>query len=101
MNALITVALVVVSIALHGGRSNREAEHVDLIELNHYYGPAGDLQYAQVIAYEWSPDYRRYHVRGWFLVKELCHKPYARGGVWYVPGIRSERFRQTWIFHDP
>lgn len=43
-------------------------EHVDLIELNHFYDELGRHVYDQVIFYEWAPDTCEHYVRAWCLV---------------------------------
>lgn len=93
--------LLLILVALHGGRVSVNETHVDLIELNHFYSDDGELKYTQIIAYEWSPDYRRHHVQSWYLADKMCHTPHVRGGMWHAPGMRSEAFRETWTFYDP
>lgn len=53
-----------------GSRSSEVYERVDLIELNHHHDDLGRHAFDQVIFYEWSPDYRRFHVIAWFLVED-------------------------------
>ncbi len=89
-------------------------ERVDLIELNHYYDDLGRLQFDQVIFYEWSPDFRRFHVIAWSLVEGDLRKMPSK-----VPGnaeysvkwfdrdskvqreVRSKLYRETWSQTDP
>ena len=62
--------------SLSGAGSRDLTERVDLIELNHFYDDLGRNMYDQVIFYEWSPDYRRYHVIAWCLVEnDLSRMP--------------------------
>lgn len=49
---------------------NTVCETCDLIELNHFYDDCGKHAYDQYIFYEWSPDYRRFHVISWILVDD-------------------------------
>ncbi len=59
-----------------GPRCRDVTETVDLIELNHFYDDLGRHAYDQVIFYEWSPDYRRFHVIAWCLVEnDLSRMP--------------------------
>ncbi|MEM7557732.1 MAG: hypothetical protein AAF394_01290 [Planctomycetota bacterium] len=90
------------------------SQTVDLIELNHYYDDLGRHSYDQVIFYEWSPDYARFHVIAWSLVeKNQTKKPrkdphrgdyYSR---WYDREakvhrtVRSKVFLETWSKTDP
>ena len=47
-----------------------DADSVDLIELNHFYDDLGRHAYDQVIFYEWSAEFCRYHVISWCLVED-------------------------------
>lgn len=42
---------------------------VDLIEINHYE-PCGEHRFTQVIAWEWLPEYRTYHVQDWKIIDD-------------------------------
>ncbi|MEM7476917.1 MAG: hypothetical protein AAF483_18180 [Planctomycetota bacterium] len=90
------------------------SETVDLIELNHYYDDLGRHSYDQVIFYEWSPDYARFHVIAWSLIeKDQAKKPRKdphRGDYyasWYDREakvhriVRSRVFTETWSRVDP
>ena len=89
-------------------------ERVDLIELNHYYDDLGRHQFDQVIFYEWSPDFRRFHVIAWSLVEKDFRKlPSKLAGSgyfsvqWYDRDARVQRevvsrlYRETWTQSDP
>lgn len=89
-------------------------QRVDLIELNHYYDDLGRHQYDQVIFYEWSPDFCRFHVIAWTLVeKDLRKIPSKLPGSgdyavhWYDRDARVQRqvlsrlYRETWTQSDP
>lgn len=98
-----------------GSRSSPEiSENVDLIELNHFYDDLGRHAYDQVIFYEWSPDYTRFHVIAWCLIeKDHGRRPSrdpGRGDYfarWYdreaktYRVVRSKLFRETWSEVDP
>ncbi|MEM8732831.1 MAG: hypothetical protein AAGG44_01320 [Planctomycetota bacterium] len=90
------------------------AERVALIELNHFYDDLGRHAYDQVVFYEWSPDYRRFHVVHWHLVeKDAARIPQFDPGRrdYYSQWIdrdsrvqrtvRSDRFQETWSQTDP
>lgn len=68
-------------------------QKVDLIELNHRYDDQGRHCYDQVIFYEWSPDYRRYHVVAWCLVDN---------GLSRLPAFdhHKERYVVSWFDRD-
>ncbi len=91
-------------------------EHVDLIELNHFYDDLGRHVYDQVIFYEWAPDQKEFHVRAWCLVdpKECpnCQPWSSQDGEqwhvrWYdkdhrlVRQLDADHFRETWTQIDP
>lgn len=97
-----------------GSSGNEMAEKVDLIELNHFYDLEGKHQYDQIIFYEWSTEFRRFHVISWNLVEQELsrlptRRPLQREYVvsWYDRDSRMERevyskiFRQTWSQVDP
>ncbi len=94
--------------------SNRVAQKVDLIELNHCSDDLGRHCYDQIVFYEWSPDYRRYHVVAWCLVDNglsrvpTLDRDKKRYVVrWYDSEtgrnreIWSPLFRETWSNSDP
>jgi hypothetical protein len=79
----------------------------DLVELNHYYKD-GKLDFDQIIFYDYSFQYRRWHVQGYLLVDgiEPVHPPYRVGGKWKVRTSKGvvrwgRMFRETWTTHDP
>lgn len=68
-------------VALLGSGANRPTtEYVDLIEINTcYHDPeCKQVAYRQMIAYEWSPDYGRFHVIGWKLIKQENLRPVTK-----------------------
>ncbi len=89
-------------------------DRVDLIELNHFYDDLGRHQYDQVIFYEWSPDYCRFHVIAWCLVEDdQGRMPKREAGSreyvvrWFDRDskiqreVRSKLYRETWSQVDP
>ncbi len=97
-----------------GPRCRDVTETVDLIELNHFYDDLGRHAYDQVIFYEWSPDYRRFHVIAWCLVEnDLSRMPTRnpKNGEYVVRWndrdakvhrvVRSALYRETWSQVDP
>ncbi len=95
--------------------SSREvSDRVDLIELNHFYDDLGRHAFDQVIFYEWSPDFRRFHVIAWSLVEnDLARLPKKLPGSgdysvkWYDRDskiqreVRAKLYRETWGQVDP
>jgi hypothetical protein len=97
-----------------GPRGRDVTEKVDLIELNHFYDDLGRHAYDQVIFYEWSPDYRRFHVIAWCLLEnDLARMPTRNpnNGEYVVRWhdrdakvhreVRSQLYRETWSQVDP
>lgn len=89
-------------------------QSVDLIELNHYYDDSGRHAYDQIIFYEWSPDYRRYHVIAWCLVEndldrmptydshsELHRVSWQDRDLKLRRTVSSKLYRETWSQTDP
>lgn len=82
---------------------------VDMIELNHYQSADGCQIFDQLIFWDWSPDYRRYHAMGWVIISETSQLPtrnaqgYAvrveRSGRDYI--VRSAMYRETATQNDP
>jgi hypothetical protein len=96
------------------GLGSKVSERVDLIEYNHFYDETGCHSFDQVIFYEWSPDYSRYHVIAWCLIEnDPSRKPRrdADRGDYYVSWydrdakvqreVRAPLFRETWSTVDP
>ncbi|MFK7736348.1 MAG: hypothetical protein AB8B50_09985 [Pirellulaceae bacterium] len=93
---------------------SRIRETVDLIELNHFYDDLGRHSYDQVIFYEWSHDYARFHVIAWCLVEQdkmrLPRRDPGRGDYFVNWNdrddkvqriVRSKHFQETWSQVDP
>ncbi len=106
--------LICALISHKGSRSTDE--HVDLIELNHFYDQQGRLVYDQVIFYEQSPETGRFQVRAWCLVEDrefLNRRPTKNYETqlyqvdWYdtdqrlLRKITSRLYRESWSQVDP
>lgn len=91
-------------------------ESVDLIELNHFHDVLGRHVYDQVIFYEWSIEYQRYHVRTWVLVEDHDRstkrpsKTYTDNRYhvrWHDRDsqvsrhVHSQHYRESWTQIDP
>lgn len=91
----------------------REAiiDHVDLIELNHFYDENDKLILEQIIFYDWSNYDGRFQVRAWRLLKKDSQLPvynsldknYATR--WHdgqiLRKVYAKHFRETWTYYDP
>lgn len=86
-------------------------QRVDLIELNHFIDDSGRHVFDQIIFYDWSKEYGRYHVRAWRLVKTPQQLPVREWNpqryrcTWHDDGVLREVwspiFRETWSQRDP
>ena len=84
---------------------------VDLIELNHFVDDEGREVFRQVIFYDWSNEYQRFHVRAWRLIKRDSQLPVRRWNpqryqcTWHDDGLRRQvwapKMRETWSQRDP
>lgn len=111
------VVLPSFALAMDTGNTSQQSrivQKVDLVELNHRYDDQGRHCYDQVIFYEWSPDYRRYHVVAWCLVDNglsrlptLDHSKNRYVVKWYDRDSGKQReiwapvYRETWSDWDP
>lgn len=88
---------------LLGGPSPHQ--HCDIIELNHYYTPKGDLQFSQIIFWDFDPYYSR-QVVAWTLVDHPEKFPTKCVGGrtevrWETFRVRAPIFLETWTNFDP
>lgn len=89
-------------------RAEDVGQVVDLIELNAIQR-GGEKRFEQLIFWEWSPEYSRYHVKSWVAIDQnhrLAMLPEKHGGRYrvMVPGIglvTSANYRETVTEHDP
>jgi hypothetical protein len=83
--------------------AGRVSEHVDVIELNHYYDACGKLVYDQVIAWERSRETGKLNVRSWRMAEN--DYPIRINGVYrFSKGeilIHSSIYRESWTQSDP
>lgn len=80
-------AIILMSVVLGSvDRLAPKSARVDLIEINQRV-VHGQPAYEQVIFYDWSPDYRRYHCQGWSLRFDVMRKPGK-----YVVRLPENRF---------
>ncbi len=86
-------------------------EHVDLIEINHYFDDGGKPVFYQLIFYNWDEIGGRYNVVGWRLLKHETQVPQknAATGLYYSSWhdgstlrlVETDRVLQTWTQYDP
>lgn len=110
----LSVLIWLVATAVSGDAATQSAtqrQRVDLIELNHFVDQEGREVFRQVIFYDWSSTYHRYHVRAWRLVKDPSQLPQRRWNpasyqcTWHddhqLRQVWSPSFRETWSQQDP
>ena len=86
-------------------------EHVDLVEINHFYNAKGCHVFDQVIFWSWSDDVSALRVKAWRFHKsphQTPHRDWRRGGVqsvWHdghiLRHVRADFLRETWTQFDP
>jgi hypothetical protein len=91
-------------------------DHVDAIELNHFYDTKGHLVYDQVVFRHWHKSTGRFHVRQWTLIDDrdpISKRPIKneQTGVYSVEyfdtdakttrKVVSRVFRESWTQTDP
>jgi len=69
---------------------------VDLVEVNHTHDADGKFRFTQIIAWNWSHDYRRYDVVTWWMPNNLSEYQ-SKNGM----RIIGQSKRQTWTNYDP
>ena len=75
--------------------------HVDLIEINHLHDESGKHKFTQIILWDWSPDYRRDHVRAWWIVERLHEELSGLTITKRDRTIQGRAVRETWTVEDP
>ncbi|MEQ1824528.1 MAG: hypothetical protein ABL921_01210 [Pirellula sp.] len=113
----VTLSFCLCALALVSSKNNQIVEeHVDLIELNHFFDHKGCHVYDQVIFYERAADTGRFQVRAWCLVEDrdaLNRRPVKNIETqmyqvdWYdndqklMRKLTSRLFRESWSQIDP
>ena len=86
-------------------------EHIDLVEVNHYFDGAGKPVFDQLIFYNWDPAARRFNVVAWRLLKNPNQLPMRNpsNGKYYASWpdgkilrvIQTDHKQETWTQYDP
>lgn len=109
------IKILILLILSSSGFSSKDKvlfETCDLIELNHFYDDLGRHAYDQIIFYEWSPDYRRFHVISWVLIDSNSGATLSNTKEWHSVEwrdtenkvnrqLKSKLFRETFSNVDP
>jgi hypothetical protein len=92
------------------GSKLETSEHVDMIELNHYFDNRGQHVFDQVIFWRVDASTRRYQVRGWKICNSQNDYPTRNANglasIWLgfdhaALKVRSKQFRESWTQVDP
>lgn len=106
---MIELIIVLALMGIEHDPSTRD--HVDLIELNHFYDDHGRLVFDQYIFYDWDDslcqfvivDWRLKKSKNWTVLKYHSEKVYRLrfldSGILRI--VRSPSYRETWTQHDP
>lgn len=86
-------------------------DHVDLVEINHYFDPGGKKVFDQLVYYDWDEDAQRYNVVAWRLLKNKNQLPVRHPGngkyysSWHdrklLRIVYASRQMETWTQYDP
>ncbi len=86
-------------------------EHIDLIEVNHYFDGMGKSVFDQLIFYNWDESAQRYNVAAWRLLKNPNQMPIQNprnqkySCTWHdgkiLRVIHADRKMETWTQYDP
>ena len=80
------------------------APRCDLAEINHAYGSDGKLLFVQLLAWDWSPDYRRHDCQAWVIIddwKYAGNRVESRTASGDRRDLQCKLFRETWTIGDP
>lgn len=84
-------------------------DYVTVIELNHVYSDSGELNFTQLIYYDFNPAESRYDVVDWRLAKGPWEARYdVQRDLWLLTwfdgqtlrSVRAATFRETWSQYD-
>lgn len=86
-------------------------DHVDLIEINHFYDGCGKLVFTQQIFWDWCPPRCRFEVRAWRMHKSDWQNPrwdWERNdafSIWQdgdtLREVRAKATRTSYLQFDP
>jgi hypothetical protein len=91
-------------------------DHVDLLEINHYYNDQAEHVFTQLIFWEFSWEKERWQVRAWRMAKGISmdrsipspQRDWQRGGYalcWRdgdrLRSVHAVSLRETWTQYDP
>ena len=103
--------MIIAAVPTASEPSSGTVRQVDLIELNHYIDEEGREVFRQLIFYDWSKSYKRFHVRAWRLVKHPSQLPKRHWSptmyrcTWRdehrIRHVQSPQMRETWTQQDP
>ncbi len=111
MDGVFAAVVLLSSLAVSDPVELMVRDHVDLVELNHYYDDQGRMVFRQLIFYEWCPANGRFNIRDFCLVRQESQLPIRdhRRGVfstrWNDDGthrlVTADLFRRTHTEFDP
>ena len=107
--------LLILCFAIPGGLTDpppiAAVDHVDLVEINHYFDPQGKKVFDQLVYYDWDDRAQRYNVVGWRLLKNQNQLPvrHPANGKYYSTWhdrkllriVYANRQMETWTQYDP
>jgi hypothetical protein len=75
MNGVFATVVLLSGLAVSDPVELTMCDHVDLVELNHYYDDQGRVVFRQLIFYEWCSASGRFNIRDFCLVRENSQLP--------------------------
>ena len=101
--------MLAILLVLASGGFGNEIRQFDLMELNHCQTADGLMRFDQIILWDWSPDYRRWHVQYWIMASDRSCHPVRVGNRYechWTNGANrivfsAKLFRETWTIGDP
>ena len=107
--------LLALCFAITGGLTDPPSiaavDHVDLVEINHYFDPLGKKVFDQLVYYDWDDRAQRYNVVAWRLLKNKNQLPvrHPANGKYYSTWhdrkllriVYASRQMETWTQYDP
>ena len=90
---------------------NIQTQHIDVLELNHFYDENGRLVFDQYIFWEWDRFTKRFQIKAWRLKKPNMPLDLKNKLIYVFEGNQRDKskikkiyfysFRESWTQYDP
>lgn len=95
------MSTLVLLLVLLGDARRPKTTVVDMIEVNHCHDACGVFRFTQIVLWDWSPDYCRYHVVAWWIPERLIDEIDGHTARRSGKTIEGRLMRETWTSYDP